>query len=168
MNSMDHVCICLATYNGASFIEKQLISFIGQTHKDWSLLISDDGSTDETKYIVHKFIKAYPEKRILLIKGPGQGYLKNFLSLLCHKQAIGDYFAFADQDDIWLPNKLAVAVCKLNQLSGKGPRLYGARTIIIDASDKQFSNSPLFQKKPSFTNALVQNFSGGNTMLFNK
>jgi glycosyltransferase involved in cell wall biosynthesis len=168
MTKLDHVCICLATYNGARFIEKQLKSFVDQTHQNWSLLISDDGSTDETKNIIYQFIEDYPKKHILLIDGPGQGYLKNFLSLLCHNQAIGDYFAFADQDDIWLPKKLEVSLYHLSQLSGNGPKLYGSRTKIIDTHDNQLTLSPLFQKKPSFVNALVQNFSGGNTMLFNK
>lgn len=165
---MNHVCICLATFNGGHFLEKQLASLLEQTHRNWSLLISDDGSKDDTINIITRFIQKNPNKQISLIKGPKQGYVKNFLSLLDHDRAIGDFFAFADQDDIWLPGKLEVAVAQLNKVKDQGPKLYGGRTIIIDVCDTKINHSPLFKKEPSFLNALVQNFAGGNTMLFNK
>ncbi len=164
---MNHVCICLATFNGAKFLGKQLKSLLGQTHTDWSLLIGDDGSTDATREIVSKFISDNPDKKILLFDSARKGYVKNFLSLICHDMAVGDYFAFVDQDDVWLPQKLEVALHQLNQMKGNGPKLYGGRTIIIDADDNRVNLSPLFKQKPSFQNALVQNIAGGNTMVFN-
>ena len=165
---MNHICILLATFNGADFLEKQLASLLEQTHESWSLLISDDGSEDDTINIIMRFIHANPNKEISLFNGPKQGHVKNFLSLLNHDQANGDFFAFADQDDIWLPEKLATAVAQVNKIQDRGPKLYGGRTIIIDANDTKINHSPLFVKEPSFLNALVQNFAGGNTMLFNK
>ncbi len=165
---MNHVNICLSTFNGAIFLEKQLASFLEQTHQNWSLLVSDDGSTDTTQNIIAQFVKSNPSKQIFYVDGPRQGYVKNFLSMLCHENAVGDYFAFADQDDIWLPEKLETAVHQLNQISNDAPKLYGGRTIIIDSNDNKVNLSPLFKRDPTFLNALVQNFAGGNTMLFNK
>jgi glycosyltransferase involved in cell wall biosynthesis len=164
---MNHVCICLATFNGAKFLDKQLASLLDQTHTDWSLLISDDGSTDATKTIISKFIKNNPDKKISLLHSDKEGFVKNFLSLICHNMATGEYFAFVDQDDIWLPEKLEVALRQLNQLKGNGPKLYGGRTVIIDADDNKINQSPLFKRTPSFQNALVQSIAGGNTLVFN-
>lgn len=165
---MAHVCICLATYNGAEFIDKQLTSIVAQTHQDWSLLISDDGSNDSTLEIVREFIEANPSRSTHVLKGPAKGYARNFLSILCHPKAKGDYYAFADQDDIWLPDKLSEAIKALELNNYDGPKLYGARTTIIDGTDTIKGSSPLFSKSPSFRNALVQSIAGGNTMLMNR
>lgn len=164
---MPHVCICLATYNGAAFLRKQLDSYLTQSHKDWSLLISDDGSTDGTKQVLKRFISDNPHHDIKVMDGPQEGYARNFLSALCHQDLKGDYFAFSDQDDIWLPDKLSTAILALERNNTREAKLYGGRTIIIDDQDCINSKSPLFVRPPSFQNALVQSIAGGNTMLMN-
>ena len=165
---MGHVCICLATFNGAKFLEKQLASLVDQTHQDWSLWISDDGSNDGTIDLITAFIEAHPQKTIHLIDGPKEGYARNFLSIVCHPKADGDYYAFADQDDIWLRDKLEASIACLKSDKAEGPKLYGSRTTIIDSEDHVTGRSPLFAKPPGFRNALVQSIAGGNTMLMNR
>lgn len=98
--------ILLATYNGEKYIETQLYSLLAQTHKEWRLLIHDDGSTDNTIDIIKRFQAL--DNRIILIEDGIQcgGAGANFLHLLKHSDA--DYTIFCDQDDIWLENKLEV------------------------------------------------------------
>ena len=161
----DHVTILMATFNGAAFLQAQLDSFQAQSHRNWSLLVSDDGSRDETLTILRAFQNENPERRIQVLKGPQQGFAQNFLSLL---RAAGQtpYAAFADQDDVWLPQKLQRAIYSLSDTPG--PMLYGGRSVIVDADLNEIGRSPIFRRPPSLSNALVQNIAGGNTMMLNR
>lgn len=106
--------ILLATYNGEKYIKTQIYSLLTQTHKDWRLLIHDDGSTDKTIEIIKEFQKL--DSRILLIedeiKCGGAG--ANFLHLL-KNYAEAEFIIFCDQDDIWLENKLEVMYERLKK-----------------------------------------------------
>ena len=158
--------ILMATYNGARFLHEQLQSLSQQTHKNWSLFVSDDKSTDATRDILNEFASNNPDHSVTVINGPGQGAIANFMSLV--KRARGDapYFAFADQDDVWLPQRLQRSLAQMTH-RGDQPELYGARTIIVDTKLMRRGLSPLFQRPPQFQNAIVQSLAGGNTMTFN-
>lgn len=160
-----HVMILMATFNGAKAVRAQLDSFVAQSHRDWSLLVSDDGSTDGTQEIIRAFAAAHPDHRITLIRGPQKGSAQNFLSLL---RAAGrvPFVAFADQDDVWLTHKLERALDKLDGV--RGPAVYGSRTVIADDNLNPLRLSPLFRREKCFRNALVQNVAGGNTMVLNR
>lgn len=100
------VNIVLSTYNGARFLAEQLESIQKQTFTDWQLLIRDDGSTDITPQIIAEFVKADP--RIHFINEHDRqnfGVIKNFFTLVKYEKA--DYYFFSDQDDVWLPDKMA-------------------------------------------------------------
>lgn len=161
----DHVTIVMATYNGAKNIDAQLGSLAAQTHTNWSLIVSDDGSTDDTMQRVARFAAEHPGHRIIRLRGPKKGSAMNFLSLL---RAAGNapFVAFADQDDVWLPDRLERGLAVLAAIHG--PAVYGGRTIIADAELKPLRLSPNFSRRPEFRNALVQNIAGGNTMLLNR
>lgn len=90
-----------------------------------------------------------------------------FLSLACRAELQADYFAFSDQDDIWLPEKLSRAIGMLEKLPPNTPSLYGSRTQLINAQGEIIGISKLIPHELSFNNALVQNVAGGNTMVFN-
>ena len=96
------ISVVLPAYNGEAFIRQQLESILAQMGERDELIVSDDGSADGTVSIV----KAYQckDSRILLLKGPGQGIKKNVEYALRH--ARGRYIFLADQDDIWLENKI--------------------------------------------------------------
>lgn len=160
-----HVAILLATHNGARFIDEQLASIAAQSHRNWSLWVGDDGSTDATVDRIMAFRRAHPDRIIHLRRGPERGSTANFLSLICDTSIHADYAAFCDQDDVWLPGKLSRALDMIG--SGDGPALYGARTILTDAQLRVTGLSPDFRKPPCFGNALVQNMAGGNTMVMN-
>jgi len=72
---MSHVDIAMATYNGESYIEEQILSIINQTYSSWTLYISDDASTDKTLDIINKYEKIDP--RIKLINTERQGGVVN-------------------------------------------------------------------------------------------
>jgi glycosyltransferase involved in cell wall biosynthesis len=104
-----HVAILLATKNGSGFLNEQLRSYDHQTHRDWSLHVSDDGSSDETCTIVRKFARE-GTRTVSVRDGPKQGYWQNFMSLAQDRNLKADYFAFSDQDDVWYADKLERAM----------------------------------------------------------
>ncbi|MBP5246317.1 MAG: glycosyltransferase family 2 protein [Fibrobacter sp.] len=97
------ISVCMATYNGEPFIREQLQSILIQLSKEDEVWIADDGSTDGTL----KFIQAFQDSRIRVIppcKTP-LGPIYNLERALSHAQ--GNFIFLADQDDVWLPNKVS-------------------------------------------------------------
>ena len=104
--SAKRISIALCTYNGARFLEPQLDSFLGQTRLPDELVVCDDGSTDETPDILNRFAKRTPFPVRVQRNACRLGSTKNFEKAigLC----TGDLIATCDQDDVWLPAKLAL------------------------------------------------------------
>ena len=165
---MPSVAILLCTFNGARFLPAQLSSFADQRFADWRLFVSDDGSTDETVAIVSQFGDTFGSARASIHSGPQQGFVRNFLGLACDPTISCDYYAYADQDDIWEPDKLSRAVGWLAKRPSHIPAMYCSRTRLIDEQGHACGMSPLFRRKPNFRNALVQSIAGGNTIVFNE
>ena len=162
------VAILLCTYNGEQFLAEQLDSLEVQTHQNWVLMVSDDGSSDTTLQILQKYQAKWPQGKMIIRRGPQKGYCQNFLSLACDSEIKADYYAFCDQDDVWLPEKLTVALKTI--ISNQNiyvPFVYCGRTTYVTDQLKPCGTSPLFVFPPSFRNALVQSIAGGNTMVFN-
>jgi glycosyltransferase involved in cell wall biosynthesis len=157
----------LCTFNGERFLQEQLNSFLVQTHQNWHLWVSDDGSQDQTLDILADFSRNHPGRVRSIYSGPARNHAANFLSLLARQEIEADYFSFADQDDIWDPSKLSHALNSLGAYDDTKPLLYCGRTRIVDEANREIGLSPLFRKPPSFANALVQSIGGGNTMVIN-
>lgn len=99
------ISVCIATYNGEKFISQQLVSILSQLADNDEIIISDDGSKDNTINIINSF----KDNRITLVVNSGNhGYTPNFMNAL--KNAKGDYIFLSDQDDVWLPNKVDICV----------------------------------------------------------
>ncbi|MGB7244841.1 MAG: glycosyltransferase family 2 protein [Sulfitobacter sp.] len=162
-----HVCILLALYNGAAHLQDQLDSFARQSHANWSLYVSDDGSTDDGPAIVEQFCKDHPNRKIVLLNGPQKGFVANFLFLLKSAPQSATYVAFSDQDDVWFDGKLARATDALSSARPDQPALYCARTVICNRHLTPFGLSAPITVSGSFKNALVQSIAGGNTMVLN-
>ncbi|SHM54426.1 Glycosyl transferase family 2 [Paracoccus solventivorans] len=113
------VVILLATYQGERFLAAQLDSILAQSCRDWRLVVSDDGSTDATRELLRRFAAAHPDRDIELRDGPRQGATRNFLSLL-DAVAPGEAVAWCDQDDLWLPDRLARGLAALSAARGGG------------------------------------------------
>lgn len=100
------ISVCIPTFNGAPYIGAQLESILTSPLVT-EVIVSDDGSTDNTVEIVRSF----NDMRIKLIQGPRVGLVSNYELLL--SRASGDYIFLADQDDVWLPNKVEVMLARL-------------------------------------------------------
>jgi glycosyltransferase involved in cell wall biosynthesis len=161
------VAILMCTKNGAAFIDDQLKSIAIQTHKNWILIVSDDGSRDGTMTKLKRFAKVHRQKTTIR-KGPGMGVCANFLSLANDPTIDADYFAFSDQDDIWHEDKLHRALAWLATVPADVPSIYCGRTELMTIDERSYGLSPLFTRPPTFENALVQSLGGGNTMVFNR
>src|SRR5215813_149843 len=74
------VAILLGTKDGAAFLGNQLRSFADQSHRNWFLVVSDDGSRDETREIITQFAATRPQQ-VVVRDGPQRGVTANFLSL---------------------------------------------------------------------------------------
>lgn len=159
----------MATFNGEKFLAEQLDSLAAQTFKNWHLFVSDDGSSDGTLDILRRYQELWGLDKLTIRNGPQKGFAQNFLSLVCDKNIKSDFYAFCDQDDVWMPEKLKVAIDHINS-SGTSHQVYvyGGRTIYVDEKLKTLGYSPLFVFPRTFRNALVQNIAGGNTMVFNE
>lgn len=97
------ISVCLASYNGGKYIRKQIESILKQIGENDELIISDDGSTDDTLMIINSF----GDRRIILFENQGfSNHIKNFN--FCLSKAKGDYIFLSDQDDVWLDNKVKV------------------------------------------------------------
>ncbi len=169
------VHILLATYQGALHLPEQLRSIEQQSASNWHLWARDDGSQDGTQALLDAFKQQHGDRVTLLQRpmpdcGPGLGAAHNFFALV-HAVAPGaatDLFAFCDQDDVWLPEKLARA-CQWHAASPcpDTPQLYCARTQVTDARLQPLHLSSLPRRPLTLHNALVENVASGNTMVLN-
>lgn len=100
-------CVVMASFNGERFIEQQINSILDQTVAPQSILIRDDASTDDTIRILRDIKARAPEDiDVNIIEGDTNlGYKRNFISALTKARA--DIYFFADQDDVWYPEKIA-------------------------------------------------------------
>lgn len=169
MNTIPLITILMSTYNGQEFLTEQLQSIEDQTHKNWRLILSDDGSSDATLAIAKQFQQKWGNDRLSIRKGPQNGFCQNFLSMVCDPSIQADFYAFSDQDDVWMADKLSKAMAYFALTpDSELPRVYCGRTQIVDDKLNFLGFSPLFSFPRSFRNAIVQSIAGGNTMVFNQ
>ncbi|WP_226629333.1 glycosyltransferase [Alloyangia pacifica] len=162
LSRQTRITILLATWNGAAHLQEQLDSYRAQTHEAWDLWVSDDGSSDATLEILEAFRAAEsPRREVRIVQGPRRGHAANFLSLLCHPELPAGPVALSDQDDVWLPGKLALA---LGALKNAAPvALYGAQSIHTDQALRRIGGSRPPRGRPCFGNALTQNVVSGHS-----
>lgn len=162
------VTILLSTYNGAAFLENQLNSFLAQKNAEWRLVWRDDGSSDATRAIMAGFARKAGAERCLesASSGPHLGAAASFLQLLT-ENLDAPFFAFADQDDRWLPDKLQRAL-GFFETEDRTPALYCARQIITDDHFNHPALSMKFKGRPGFPASLTQNAATGHTILMNQ
>lgn len=171
---MNQIAILLATYNGIKYLPEMVKSLEAQTYSEFVCYFHDDGSTDETDVWIREWTEKHPE-RYRILEGPGQGAAKNnFLWML--SQVDASYYMFADQDDVWLPEKIEKSVAKMKDMElaqGTEPPLcvftdmyvVDEHLKILDASFIRYiDRSP---ERIKLSQVLVDNPSAGCTQLFN-
>ena len=167
MSAAPRVLILMATRNGARFLPEQLDSIARQDMADWALHVGDDGSDDGTRRIVAAFAARPPARDIRLHEGPRRGAATNFLSLLARPDLpLGPHtlVAFADQDDIWLPGKLARALALL-QAAGPGPAIHGAQSLHVDVRGRVLGRSRPPAGKVTLARAMVRTPVSGHSLV---
>lgn len=153
------ISVCMATYNGEKFIKEQLESILKQLASTDEVIISDDGSTDNTIGVITSF----GDNRIkLFFNEEEHGFTRNFENALKH--ASGDYIFLSDQDDVWLDNK--VDIC-LEFLKNADLVISDCKT--TDANLKVISNSRFkdFHIHKGFLFSLIKSRYIGCCMAFN-
>ena len=157
------VAVLLSTYNGEKYVGAQIHSILTQSYKNLVLVVRDDGSSDKTVKIVKEYMENY--NNIKLVEGKNLGFIKSFFELLKLEQA--DYYAFADQDDVWLPDKIAFAVKSLDKLDNSKPNMAFSNSDYYDVNMKLIKEGEK-GKTFSFTNSLYECVTQGMTMVINQ
>ena len=159
---MKKVQVLLSTYNGEKYLKEQIESIIKQEEVEISLLVRDDGSTDKTIEILEEISKN--NRNIKIYKGENKGPARSFMELVQKSEEV-DYYAFADQDDIWETKKIISAVKKLN--NPDIPELYISSLTIVDENLNNIEKKEI-QGKFTFEDEMIKNFATGCTQVFNK
>ena len=166
------VAILLAAYEGERFLPEQLRSFEDQSHSRWTLYWRDDGSKDATSRILQNFA-ARTGRCVSGPSGARAGAMRSFLALLGAARSAGatgrgtTLFAFADQDDVWLPDKLARGVRALSKFGPFAPAIYCSGQIVVDEQLRRIGRSRKLQRPPGFPASLTQNIATGCTLMLN-
>lgn len=147
------ISVCMATYNGEKYIQEQIDSILAQLDEGDEIVISDDGSKDNTVRILDN----YQDIRIKIIVNEGnRGYTSNFYNAL--KEAKGDIILLSDQDDIWCENKVEVMKKELEKFD-----FVHSDAIVVDQNKRVMSASRNLQhkvKKGFFPNLLRSRYIG--------
>lgn len=159
------VAVIMSTYNGKKYLKEQLDSILRQTYPDIDIYIRDDGSQDNTIRILHEYTKKH--KNIRIEKGDNLGFTRSFMRAL---EAVDgyDYYAFCDQDDVWLEFKIERAVMKLDGVEDQSrPVIYFSNYDFYDAEMNLVSHFKGYSSPPSFQNALMESRALGACTVIN-
>ena len=162
---MKKVCILISTYNGEKYLEEQLISLFNQTYKNILIYVRDDGSKDNTISILNKYQKLNMLKYYC---GNNLKPAKSFMDLV-YNAPDSDYYAFCDQDDVWLDDKIKIAVKQLDTVDSNSPALYYGTPRLVDENLNSINKSIGHgDKMLTFNEMLIDSNATGCTMVFNK
>ena len=160
MKNSIRVSVAMATYNGEKYIEEQLDSILKNLNNNDEIIISDDGSTDNTRSI----IRNYNDYRIKLIDGPQSGVKQNFANAI--SKCSGDFIFLADQDDIWMSNKVEMM---LRAFDDYQTSLVIHDAVVFDSDSKEIIIDSFFCHRnsgPGIVKNIVKNTYIGCCMAF--
>jgi glycosyltransferase involved in cell wall biosynthesis len=162
---MPHVQVLLATYNGRTYLPELLDSVFGQRGVDVDVLARDDGSDDGTWDLLADYASRRP---LVAHAGSHLGVVPGYFWLFERASPTADYIALADQDDVWLPDKLSRAIALLGAPHDTTPAMYCSRLTLVSADLRVLGCSEGAPRGPSFENSLVQNIAPGCTIVLNR
>lgn len=158
---MKKILILMSTYNGEKYLCEQITSLLKQEGVAVRILVRDDGSSDNTTSLLNEYQR---QGHLKWYSGINLRPAKSFMNLLINAPE-EEYYAFCDQDDVWMPEKLKVAIEKIKGI--KGPALYCSDTILVDSHLNLIRKANL-KAEGSFVESLISNPVTGCTMVFNK
>lgn len=163
---MEKIVVLLSTYNGEKYIEEQLDSILAQKNCQVDILIRDDGSTDGTLDIILSYCEKNSNIKLSSSSGNNLKSAKSFLQLI-EDAGEYEYYAFADQDDIWFADKLARGIAKLK--SNSNIALYCSNAELVDAERKSLGRLAHRNGLPTdYKSVLVGCGYMGCTMVMNR
>lgn len=161
---MSAISVILASYNGELYIREQIDSILSQLRQCDELIITDDGSNDNTINVVQSYVDRDP--RVTLIAGPQRGVIANFEFGIKH--ATNDIICLSDQDDVWKQNKVET-ICKL---FAEDPRTTCVLHDVYIVDKNLRASGPSFfslrGSKLGLINNLFKNSYMGSAMAFRK
>ncbi len=160
------VNVLMSTYNGVKYLPEQLNSLATQDYRNLVVHIRDDCSNDNTFDIAADYCRQ--RKKWNVRKGAHLGVFGSFMDLLRHADSTATYFAFCDQDDIWLSDKVSRAVSFLERhRNSYRPLLYCSRVHLVDSSLRSIGATRI-PSNISFENAVVENVATGCTIVIDR
>lgn len=163
---MCKVQVFLSTYNGEKYLKEQIESLLRQENTEVSILVRDDGSTDGTVEI----LRSYADRGLLrFYEGDNIGYARSFLNLV-GQPVHADFYAFCDQDDVWLKDKLYVAIKQLklkNHDVEQQPLLYASALQRVDKNLEPLAMQPFKNLKLSLGAEFTRHRLAGCSFVFN-
>jgi len=155
------ISVCIASYNGEKYIKEQLSSILEELSQYDEIVISDDGSVDDTLAIIHSF----NDSRIRLIENSNrQGIVSNFENAL--KNARGEYIFLSDQDDVWIAGKIEKFMLQFQ----KGYRLILSDAIVVNETLEEIHDSyfSIVESRSGFRRNMIRNSYLGCCMAFHR
>lgn len=161
MNKGYDVCVLMSTYNGEKYLSQQIESILLQKNINVKLIVRDDGSNDDTVNILNKYSK---DGKLKWYRGENVGPACSFMTLL-RDAPLSDFYAFSDQDDYWMPDKLVSAVEKIHDRNT--PQLYFSQTQLANDILQPIS-SIIINPFGTFAESLIYQFVAGCTIVMNE
>lgn len=172
MSSAPSVNILLSVYNGEKYLATQLDSLLAQTYRNITIYIRDDASKDDSLSILHTYEQKNllsQDIKIVLLKNSEHknlGYMESFWILLREAKP-ADYYAFCDQDDFWLPEKVERGVRALEKENATLPLLYSSSFTYCDAEMNFCGNPPVMDTPIKFKDVMFYTPAFGFTIMVN-
>jgi len=160
------ITVLLATYNGEKYLREQLDSIFSQTYQNIKVFARDDGSSDGTLAILEEYSKTHNLK---YVKGENLGAFQNFLEII-KIAPDSDIYAYSDQDDVWVPEKLEIAEKAISEAA-----INNKPTIFIHSNYSVNNNLEIidqpnvsgFSEANNLALAIVRNICQGSACVFN-
>ena len=157
----------MSTYNGGKTLERQLDSIYAQEGVDVQVYVRDDGSIDDTHDVLERYQKEKQPDRLTFSFEENCGWQCSFLKALS-KAPDADYYAFSDQDDIWLVSKLKAGAEILESSDNTKPLLYHCNKFSVNGNLKPLSHQVRRTPRPlNHQNAMVQEYAQGCSIIIN-
>ena len=171
MDKMPSVAVVLGTYNGEQYLKEQIDSILMQEGVKLFVFVRDDSSTDCTMKILRRYKECVPNFYIInegntKNKGIKTGFIEALKWALSYSDEY-DFFAFSDQDDVWLPRKLISGIDMLSNSNCPNGALYYSNKTIVNEK-LEIEKEEHFKEGSSFSDFYFVSKAYGCTMIINR